>query len=85
MAAEQGLLVLILDACDNFANSTGADEDSQRVYIQFETPSFLLMTHFQQLSFNQCLDHVITFLNAHLIEKATNSVAVVLCHQAGRL
>lgn len=37
-----------------------------------------------QLTFQQCVDHVITFLNSYLLSCNSNSVGVILCHQAGR-
>ena len=37
-----------------------------------------------QLSISQCLDAVMTLMNSYLLMSHENSVAVCLCHPAGR-
>lgn len=82
--AEKNVLVVLVDVSQFYELSQSSEDQCQFVCALKGSSIVSVLYHSLQLSFQQCIDHVIVFINSYLLSSHCNSVAVILCHQAGR-
>lgn len=69
--------------CGDSTEFTSTDETSLLVVILDTNPGQKLLRE-NPHAITQCVDSVIAFANAHLMQKAQNKLAVMACHAKAR-